>query len=59
MKKSYATPQLTNYGSVQNITNAFGRPGIKDNFILGNQSFPAPDGITGSRDGIVTPVPRP
>ncbi|MBD2298751.1 MULTISPECIES: lasso peptide [Nostocales] len=58
MKKTYEAPQLTNYGSVQNITNAFGRRGAQDNFIIGNETFPAV-GFEGSRDGVVTPAPRP
>ncbi|BAY16328.1 hypothetical protein NIES21_21540 [Anabaenopsis circularis NIES-21] len=58
MKKAYEAPKLTNYGSVQNVTNAFGRPGVKDSFQIGGQTFPAPGDITGSRDGVVVPVPR-
>ncbi|MBF4211616.1 lasso RiPP family leader peptide-containing protein, partial [Pseudomonas donghuensis] len=55
---AHEAPQLTNYGSVQNITNAFGRRGAQDNFIIGNETFPAV-GFEGSRDGVVTPAPRP
>ncbi len=51
MTKAYNAPQLTIHGSVENITNAFGKKGVKDVIHYGSITFPA----EGSRDGIVVP----
>ncbi|MBD2494855.1 lasso peptide [Nostoc sp. FACHB-280] len=60
MKKVYEAPQITNYGNVQDITNAFGSDGAKDTFQIGNNptQFPAEIlGLSGSAgNGILIPV---
>lgn len=60
MKKAYNAPKLTNYGSVQDVTNAFGTPGRQDTFQVGGQTFPGSVvGLSGSQDGVLVPEPRP
>ncbi|MBD2596833.1 lasso peptide [Nostoc spongiaeforme FACHB-130] len=59
MKKVYETPQITNYGNVQDITNAFGGTGEKDTFQIGNNPTLIPGdvlGLDGCPDGILIPV---
>ncbi|MBE9205422.1 lasso peptide [Nostoc sp. LEGE 06077] len=59
MKKSYEAPKLTNYGSVEDVTHAFGTPGREDTFQVGNQTFPGSSvGRSGSQDGVLVPLPR-
>ncbi|MCC5637197.1 lasso peptide [Nostoc sp. CHAB 5844] len=58
MKKAYNAPKLTNYGSVQDVTNAFGTPGARDTFQVGNQTFPGEIiGASGSQNGVLVPEP--
>ncbi|AFY45037.1 lasso peptide [Nostoc sp. PCC 7107] len=61
MKKAYEAPKLTNYGSVQNVTHAFGRPGETDTFQIGDNPTQFPGevlGLEGSVNGVLNPVPR-
>ncbi|MBD2494854.1 lasso peptide [Nostoc sp. FACHB-280] len=58
MKKAYTAPQLTNYGSVQSVTNAFGRAGGTDSFFIGTNPTPIPGstlGLSGSQNGVLIP----
>ncbi|BBD59603.1 hypothetical protein NIES2109_23910 [Nostoc sp. HK-01] len=60
MKKAYEAPKLTNYGSVENVTHAFGKPGPKDTFQIGTDpnspSLPGElIGRSGSVDGVLIP----
>ncbi|OCQ99482.1 hypothetical protein BCD64_10520 [Nostoc sp. MBR 210] len=58
MKKAYAAPQLTNYGSVQSVTSAFGRAGGRDTFLIGSNPTPVPGstiGLSGSQNGVLIP----
>jgi hypothetical protein len=59
MKKAYNAPQLTVYGSVQDVTQAFGGGGAKDTFIIGNNPTPIPGeslGLSGSEsNGVLVP----
>jgi hypothetical protein len=58
MKKAYNAPQLTTYGSVQDVTQAFGTPGPKDTFIIGNNPTPIPGeqlDLSGSQNGVLIP----
>lgn len=54
-KKSYQTPELTVYGTVAEITQAFGSSSASDLIVLGSISFSLP-GVTGSVDGKVVPL---
>jgi hypothetical protein len=49
MKKTYNTPKLTIYGTVDRITQAFGDPNLNDTIYLGQTTF----GFQGSQDGVV------
>ncbi|MBE9005964.1 lasso peptide [Fortiea sp. LEGE XX443] len=56
MKKAYNAPQLTKYGSVQDVTNAFGTPGGRDTFQVGGTTFQGSViGLSGSQDGVLIP----
>ncbi|MBD2494856.1 lasso peptide [Nostoc sp. FACHB-280] len=60
MKKAYEAPKLTNYGSVENVTHAFGTPGPKDTFQIGNNPTQIPGevlGLDGSQNGVLIPQP--
>jgi hypothetical protein len=52
-KKSYQTPELTVYGTVAEITQAFGNTSVADMVFIGSsnvqQGFPS----VGSRDGVI------
>ncbi|BBD59604.1 hypothetical protein NIES2109_23920 [Nostoc sp. HK-01] len=60
MKKAYKAPQLTNYGSVQDVTNAFGDDASADTIFIGNNPTPIPGSVLGlsgsAADGIIIPV---
>ncbi|AFY45038.1 lasso peptide [Nostoc sp. PCC 7107] len=60
MKKAYEAPQITNYGRVQDVTNAFGDDGSADTFQVGNNPTQFPGeilGLSGSAaNGIIIPV---
>ena len=57
MKKEYNTPELTEHGDVEEITQAFGPSSVKDTVFVGGANIPGGTTITGtgSRDGIVVP----
>lgn len=61
MKKAYSAPQLVIHGNVEDITNAFGTPGLKDTFQnAAGQTFPGElIGQSGSKNGVVIIAPRP
>ena len=62
MKKAYIVPKSTAYGSVEEITQAFGSPNTHDTIYIGGanlQNGGSPTlGIpsSGSVDGIIKPV---
>ncbi|MDJ0798455.1 MAG: lasso peptide [Calothrix sp. MO_167.B12] len=56
MKKPYIIPQLTMHGSIEDITQAYGRSGASDTFEFNGKTFPGSViGASGSRDGVVIP----
>ena len=56
-KKSYQTPELTVYGTVAEVTQAFGPSSAADLVFVGGSNVPNPIESTGSGNGIIVPGP--
>lgn len=55
MKKTYTAARLTTYGSVEDLTQAFGSSSAADFVYIGGSNVEQGFESTGSRDGIITP----
>jgi hypothetical protein len=54
-KKRYITPELVTYGTVVDITQAFGPSSTQDFVLIGGSNVSNPIQSTGSRNGIIVP----
>ncbi|NJM21130.1 MAG: lasso peptide [Richelia sp. SM1_7_0] len=58
MKKAYNSPNLTAYGNIESITQAFGNGSADDTVEINGKTFKGSDfGLSGSIDGIIVPKP--
>ena len=56
-KKPYQTPELVTYGTVAEITQAFGVSPAGDLVFIGGSNVSNPIPSHGSRDGVIVPYP--
>ena len=55
MKKAYTAARLTKYGSVEELTQAFGSSPAADFVYVGGSNVQNGIPSTGSTDGVITP----
>jgi hypothetical protein len=54
MKKQYERPELTVYGTVEQLTQLYGNSSASDALIWGNVAFDPPGFNFGSRDIVIS-----